>query len=105
MPGSDIPSYPILDQIDFDKFVHCGLFACLVFLFSFPFKQRYLKLNFLYIFIAVAALAYGVGMEYVQKYFTSDRDFDVLDMVADGVGCLLGFLYIQWLLRSRVRRA
>ena len=105
MPNTDIPKEPFLDSIDFDKFVHCGLFATLVFLFSFPFKTYFAKYNFLYLFIAVVALGYGIGMEYVQKYFTTDRDFDVWDMVADGAGCLLGFLFIQWQLSQKRKRS
>ncbi len=104
MPASDIPSWPFLDEIQFDKMVHCGLFAVLVFLFSFPLKKNFAHLSFIYFLIAFLAVGYGIGMEYVQKYFTTDRDFDVWDMVADGTGALFGFLFIQWQLKKRVKR-
>jgi hypothetical protein len=101
MHSSDFPSSPIFDVIQLDKWVHCGLFATLVFLCSFPLKKTFSRHAIIYIVIAVLALGYGIGMEYVQKYFTNgDRDFDVWDMVADGVGSLIGFIFIQWQLKK-----
>jgi VanZ family protein len=100
--SSDIPDSSFLDEIQFDKWVHCGLFAVLVFLFSFPLKKKFPHYTSIYLLIAVLALGYGIGMEYVQKYFTNgDRDFDVWDMVADGVGCIFGLLFIQWQLKRK----
>ncbi len=29
---------------------------------------------------------YGIGMEYVQKYFIPGRDFDLADIIADMIG-------------------
>ena len=101
MPASNVPSWPFLDKLYFDKWVHCGLFAVLIFLFSFPFKNFFPHYNILYLLISILGLLYGIGMEYVQKYFTTDRDFEILDMVADGVGCLFGFLFIQWQLKKK----
>ena len=43
--------------------------------------------------VAVYSLFYGIAMEFVQKYFVPNRSFDVADMLADGIGCVLG-LYI-----------
>jgi len=106
MPGSDVPEYPLLDVIQFDKWVHCGLFAALVFLCSFPLKKAFPHYAFIYLLIAILSLAYGIGMEYVQKYWKAiDRDFDVLDMAADGVGCVFGFLFIQWQLKRRNKKS
>ncbi len=91
MPSSDIPSIPLLDQLDFDKWVHAGLFGVLVMLIAFPLIKYYPENRTLFILIAVGCCLYGIAMEYVQKYLTSDRDFDVLDMVADACGCMIGY--------------
>lgn len=105
LPGSDIPEVHFLDGIYFDKWVHIGLFAGLVFLFSFPFKKYAYHRNRVYINIAIGSFIYGVAMEFVQKYFASQRSFDFTDMLADGVGCLLGYAFIQYQLARRLRKA
>jgi VanZ family protein len=45
-----------------------------------------------FIIIALLCLAYGVLMEFVQKYFIPNRSCDINDMLADAAGALLGLL-------------
>jgi len=97
MPNNDIPNLGFLDAIYFDKWVHAGLFAMLTFLFSWPFRKLYPIQHRLFVSIAVLALLYGIAMEYVQKYLTADRDFDYNDMLADGFGCLVGYIAARYL--------
>lgn len=73
-----------------DKLVHVGMFFMLGFLFSFAIKTS-LKKNFLIVIIALAGLAFGIAMEFVQKYFIAFRTCDVDDMIADGIGCLIAY--------------
>jgi VanZ family protein len=101
LPASDIPSSSFLDEIYIDKWVHIGMFSILVFLTSFPFyKKRYS--SSVYFKITLAAIVYGVAMEFVQRYFTEGRSFDVWDMVADAAGAFIGFIFIKWIIRRRV---
>jgi len=102
MPNNDIPKLGFLDAIYFDKWVHAGLFAVLTFLFSWPFRKLYPAQHRLFVSIAILALLYGIIMEFVQKYFTADRDFDINDMLADGFGCLLGYIAVRYVV-SRIR--
>lgn len=51
------------------------------------------NLKKLFLIAAILSLAYGIGMEFVQKYFIPNRSFDVGDIAADAVGCTIGFLY------------
>jgi VanZ family protein len=78
---------PMLGIPHFDKFVHAFLFGMLVF-----FWWRYLSVrselspalkNVLFIFIS--ATAFGIGMEFYQKYFTL-REFELGDIYADTAG-------------------
>ncbi len=93
MPAADIPASPFFELIHFDKWVHAGIFGTLTLLTAAPFfKTKYASLS-LFIWIAAAALAYGVTMEFVQKYFTTDRDYDVWDMAADAAGVVLGCIF------------
>ena len=88
IPGSKFPKENWLDKIWFDKWVHIGLFAILVFLWC----RTVSRIKAFY-FIAAAAVFYGIGMEFVQKYFVSNRGFEILDIVADATGCVLGMFY------------
>lgn len=91
MPGPDIPSVSFLDKIYFDKWVHAGLFGGMIFLFAYPFIKNFTATKRLLIYVAIVCTLYGVIMEYVQKYFAFERDFDYFDMVADAVGCIIGY--------------
>ncbi len=99
LPGQAFPQETWLSNIQFDKIVHIGLFAVLTWLFcrglyqTFP--QARLKSNFIY--IAPAAVVYGLVMEFVQKYYVPFRSFDVYDVVADGIGAFAGYFFSVWL--------
>jgi VanZ family protein len=98
LPGSDIPQEDWLDKIWFDKWVHIGMFGILTVLWCRSlslirpnFDSKKLKQAF--IIIGLIGLGYGVAMEFVQKYFIPNRSFDISDMAADGIGCLLGVIF------------
>lgn len=83
--------------------VHIGMFAILVMLVLFPLQLRLeapLALKTI-VAVALAALAYGITMEFVQEYYIPNRSFDVFDMLADGVGCLSGVVCWKYLSKKR----
>jgi VanZ family protein len=41
----------------------------------------------------IIGIFYGIAMELVQKYFIPFRSFDLGDILADGIGCIVGFFY------------
>ncbi|MEO8413045.1 MAG: VanZ family protein [Ginsengibacter sp.] len=95
MPGRDVPKISWLDKIYFDKWVHAGMFGGLTFLFSWPFyysgftaQQRL----FYFIKIALVASILGLIIEFIQKFYVTSRDFELLDWAADSVGAFLAFL-------------
>lgn len=92
LPGSDLPKEKWLDKIFFDKWVHIGLFAGLIFLsrFNLPFDNNIF--NYL---LLLMALTYGLSVEYIQKYWVPNRSFDLWDVVADMGGAFIGLWY--WL--------
>jgi len=40
----------------------------------------------------ITGIVYGIAMEIVQKYFIPFRSFDVGDIIADAIGCFVGYL-------------
>jgi VanZ family protein len=71
-----------------DKFEHALAYAAL----SFWFCHIYRSVNSRLVVIA-ALVGLGVGLELVQGW-TGYRTFDVMDMLADGVGVLMGCLML-----------
>jgi len=90
LPGSTLPKENWLDNIWFDKWVHIFLFAMLAWLFCSSFKNFSGKKLRLFLAIVIACLFYGIVMEFVQKYFIPGRSFDSGDILADGIGSLMG---------------
>jgi VanZ family protein len=96
LPGSALPKEDWLDRIWFDKFVHIILFFVLVILWCHYGVEKFevigLRKQF-FLWVAIIALLYGTGMEFVQRYFIKNRSFDIGDVVADAVGCGMGLIY------------
>lgn len=88
MPGSDIPANDFFELIYFDKWVHFGLFGVLTFFLGYPFIQLHKSAIQSFFLIALFAVLYGIIMEFVQKYFTTTRTFDITDIMADTAGVL-----------------
>lgn len=41
----------------------------------------------------IGCLAYGIVMEFIQRYCIPNRSFDIGDIIADGIGSLCGVLF------------
>jgi len=96
IPGTAFPKENWLDAIWFDKWVHIGMFAIMTTLWCWAMQRKdsgKTSLRMIFIGIGLISLAYGVGMEFVQKYFIPNRSFDTGDIIADGVGCALGVFF------------
>jgi VanZ family protein len=92
LPGSAFPSENWLSEIYFDKVVHIGLFAILIFLWRSAFDSQLVKYNLI---LLLSALFYGLAVEFIQRYFVPNRDFDLYDVVADMIGAIMGL--VTWL--------
>jgi VanZ family protein len=106
LPGKMLPSEEHTFIPNLDKFVHVFLFGSFVFLWSFYYaakKERGPSYNKIFFRIFIIACLYGIGMEFVQKYFIPNRDFDIYDIAADVGGALLGFLIVRMTVKPRVK--
>jgi VanZ family protein len=83
LPGNSAPMR-LLDRLHIpDKVEHFLAYAVLTFLPTIHERRRFI------ITAALGAVALGIGLEYAQLY-SGWRDFEIGDMVADGVGVLAG---------------
>ena len=104
MPGEDVPSIGWMQAYHIDKLVHVGMFAGLTYLFSLPYLNSgfsVTKKRNSFIIISIIFIAWGLGVEYIQKYYAYHRSFDLFDWVADSIGVVLAFLVLQKLAKKR----
>ena len=95
LPGSDLPHNSFFDFPYFDKLVHLTMFFLLSLLFSIPFislPQQQQIIKRWVVNIALSVLAYGIIMEFVQKFWVAGRSFDLADIVFDALGTSGGML-------------
>jgi len=96
IPGTAFPKENWLNKIWFDKWVHIGMFAIMVALWCWASLRLNLnteKLKRMFVVLVLVWLSYGIGMEFVQKYCVANRSFDAGDIIADGLGCLVGYIF------------
>ena len=101
IPGTMLPKEEHFFIPDFDKFIHAFLFGSFVFLWCVYSASRWKNQRLLYLrffLICLIGCVYGIAMEYVQKYFIPNRDYDLYDIFADAVGAFAGFLFVSFTL-------
>ena len=97
IPGKMLPKEDLFIP-NLDKFIHVFLFGSFVFLWCMYYASKQGKddhLKYLFIRILVIGCLYGIGLEFIQKYFIPNRDFDIYDIVADTLGAIAGFLIVR----------
>lgn len=102
LPGSALPNESAFKIPQFDKLVHITLFGAFVFLWDLRMTKRTSAngrlIRWFFAFYVLGNI-YGIGMEYVQKYWIPGRDFDLADIIADMIGAGLGYGFSHlWLL-------
>ena len=96
IPGTRLPKITWQDKIWLDKWVHIFLFMILVILWSKSYshkKNTQSASRKIFFKIMVVGCLYSIAMEIVQKYFIPFRSFDLMDIIADGIGCVAGYFY------------
>ena len=86
LPGSALPTDDWMDKIWFDKWVHIGFFSVLSFLWcwALPVSSNRFILFFL------STVVYGLLVEICQDQLIINRSFDLLDLLADSIGSIIG---------------
>ena len=100
MPGSDLPSSELFELIYFDKWVHVGIFGLLTLLWGGPYIWIVIQPAKQFLIIVVLIISYGISIEFLQKYYTEDRNFDLFDIIADSIGVLLAYYVLLQLYKA-----
>jgi VanZ family protein len=84
IPGQDLPSLSIWEP---DKVMHALVYGVLTYLLFVAISYKSTKNNLL-IFAITLCILYGFIIELIQKVLPT-RTFDMYDMLANTIGCLL----------------
>ena len=94
LPGKDVPEIGWMNSMQIDKLVHAGMFGGLIFLFFLPYFKADIslrnKMNYL-VRISLAAIVWGITVEFIQKFYIPGRSFDLFDWAADSAGVVIAF--------------
>ncbi|MFZ9694249.1 MAG: VanZ family protein [Chitinophagaceae bacterium] len=96
-----------LKELEPDKWIHVLLFLIMVSLWCWGWAEliiSYEKKIALFIATTLVWLSYGIAMEFVQDALRNGRTYDVKDMIADGIGCVLGLSISLILFRKKLRQ-
>lgn len=106
LPGEDLPEVgDWFNKIDFDKFIHCGIFGFLALLWIWPVAASAGiapkgKKNWI-IRIMLAASIFGYITELLQKFYVPGRNFSLLDAAADILGAIVASALAYWIFIKR----
>jgi VanZ family protein len=92
LPGSALPKENWFDTIRLDKLIHVFLFAFLIFLWAKAFDPLS---RITMIYLAGAAILYGILIELSQELFVPNRSMDIFDIIADIAGVFAGIWWLR----------
>ncbi len=96
IPGRDIPHISFLELLEFDKFVHAGIFFVLLLLTArgFAVQTRIQSLHKSYKMYSFAlTVVYGGALEIMQQILFEGRSADIYDFIANSFGCFIGLIF------------
>lgn len=93
---------PKVKVFGIDKIVHCGFhFVLTGLLFTFFWNNNFIKNNNSFLKKAfLISLIYGILIEVAQQLFTTTRQADVLDVLANVTGAILAILSIKMFIKQ-----
>ncbi|WMJ72873.1 VanZ family protein [Cytophagaceae bacterium ABcell3] len=102
-PGQEMPDLSVWDMFSFDKFAHIFVFAVQVFLLIVGFTKQY-TFDTLRKHPVRYAILFSFLLGFLIEFFQSlipGRGFDYFDLVADFVGCVLGWVGFYFVYQFR----
>lgn len=98
------PELAVTDWPYLDKIAHILIYFWLVFIWLAVFwvTDQYHIFSRRPVLVLSICLFYGIVIEAFQHWFTDTRTFDINDIIANGIGCFLGFLTFEQIKRRFV---
>lgn len=92
IPGRNVPLSP---HVSFDKLFHTAIFGCLTFQMIIGLKKQYTFKRLRYHAAPISivfSIFYGLLMELLQGIILLDRSFEIMDVLANTIGVMGGWL-------------
>ena len=83
-----------------DKYAHFVFYFLFVVLWYNYFKIKE-SLKNKEIIMVVTAILFGIAMEVYQTTYTTTRHGDILDVIVNSIGAILGLYFVKYLLRNK----
>ncbi len=102
MPGSSLPDFEWGDLLQPDKLGHLvvyGIFTGTLLWGNAKWFHPEKMPRYTIIIVLLVAVLYGILMEWLQWQFFPGRNFDVLDIIANIIGCFIGLTSLRFILK------
>ncbi|HLW40108.1 MAG TPA: VanZ family protein [Brumimicrobium sp.] len=86
-----------------DKIAHFILYTLLSFFWTVGLKRQNINLRLrsrAYVVVVLGGFVLGLVLEIIQHFFTLSRSFEVLDLIANGIGCIFGVIIFKIVYRG-----
>jgi VanZ family protein len=90
IPGKSVPTLSFHAE---DKVGHFVVYAILAYIWLRALLSNQLHSYFNVFLVVMACIAWGFGMELLQKYVFIDRSFDYMDALANSIGVFLALIF------------
>ncbi|WP_188502302.1 VanZ family protein [Pontibacter amylolyticus] len=100
LPSSSMPSLSIWEIFSFDSFAHAFMFAVLTYLMIVGLKKQYTYMRVQLFAIRTAFMVssmFGIAIELLQHFFVPGRQGDIVDVLSNTIGCIIGILLFKWI--------
>ncbi|PVY37228.1 VanZ like protein [Pontibacter virosus] len=100
LPSSSMPSLSIWEIFSFDSFAHAFMFAVLTYLMVVGLKKQHTFMRVQLYAMRTAFFVssmFGIAIELLQHFFIPGRQGDMVDVMSNTIGCILGILLFKWI--------
>tara|TARA_B110000037_G_scaffold222605_1_gene298273 strand:- start:2014 stop:2403 length:390 start_codon:yes stop_codon:yes gene_type:complete len=100
LPAQEIPKVGVQNL---DKFVHAFIYFILASFMLLGFVNLKHRSIFVKSIPILLSFFYGFLIEILQEYTTSTRLFEIFDILANGIGCMLAFIVMKKQIFNKIK--
>jgi len=96
--GISLPQ-SLWDLVAVDKFGHAFVYGMLVMLLFYGNHKHDLELSVRNVSVVlIVCILFGILLEFIQLWFYPNRFFEYLDIIANIIGCILGYMVYKFII-------